>query len=41
MTLAVKLANAGYDTDYELVWDRPHENADYPGEVQDWIESLV
>lgn len=40
MTLAVKLANAGIDTDYALVWDLPHCDADYPGELQDWIENI-
>lgn len=40
MTLAVKLANAGIDTDYALVWDLPHCDADYPGELTDWIDSL-
>ena len=41
MELALLLANAGKDTDYRLVWDRPHCQADYPGEVCDWIEALV
>ena len=41
MALALKLANAGRDTDYALVWDRPHCQADYPGEVCDWIESIT
>ncbi|MBQ3424094.1 MAG: hypothetical protein IJH38_02715 [Clostridia bacterium] len=40
MVLALALANAGKDVDYALVWDRPHCEADYPGEVCDWIESL-
>ena len=40
MTLALKLANAGKDTDYAPVWDLPHCEADYPGEVCDWIESI-
>ena len=40
MTLAVKLANQGADTDYALVWDLPHCDADYPGELQDWIEQI-
>ena len=40
MTLALKLANAGKDTDYALVWDLPHCEADYPGEVCDWVESI-
>ena len=40
MTLAVKLANEGIDTDYSLVWDLPHCDADYPGELKDWIEKI-
>ena len=40
MVLALALAKAGKDVDYALVWDRPHCEADYPGEVCDWIESL-
>ena len=40
LTLAVSLQNAGLDTDYALVWDIPHAEADYPGEVCDWIESI-
>jgi hypothetical protein len=40
MVLALALGNAGKDVDYALVWDRPHCEADYPGEVCDWIESL-
>lgn len=41
MTLALKLAEAGIPTDYQLVWDQPHSEADYAGEVIDWIESIV
>ncbi len=41
MTLGVKLANLGFDTDYALVWEQPHCEADYPGEVCEWIESLL
>ena len=41
MTLALKLAMAGKDADYALVWDKPHCEADYPGEVCDWIESFT
>ncbi|MBQ7487193.1 MAG: hypothetical protein IJT77_06850 [Clostridia bacterium] len=41
MALALKLAEAGKDTDYKLIWDRPHCEADYPGEVCDWIENIV
>lgn len=40
MTLAVKLANAGHPVDYALVWDQPHSEADYPGEVLSWIDSI-
>ena len=40
MTLALKLQNAGHDVDYALVWDQPHCDADYPGEVLDWIDSI-
>lgn len=40
MTLAVKLANAGYPVDYALVWDQPHSQADYPGDVLSWIDSI-
>ena len=41
MTLALMLDNQGKDTDYALVWDRPHCEADYPDEVCDWIEGIV
>ena len=40
MALAVKLANAGYPVDYALVWDQPHSEADYPGEVLQWIDAI-
>lgn len=40
MTLALKLAAEGKDTDYALVWDLPHCQADYPGEVCEWIENI-
>ena len=40
MALALKLAEAGKSVDYALVWDRPHCEADYPGEVCDWIEQI-
>ncbi|MGN0707117.1 MAG: hypothetical protein ACI4JC_03885 [Faecalibacterium sp.] len=40
MALAVRLANEGFPVDYALVWDRPHCEADYEGEVCDWIEGL-
>ena len=41
MSFALKLANNGIDTDYALVWDKPHCEADYPGEVCGWIENIV
>ncbi len=40
MALALKLANAGKPVDYALVWDQPHCEADYPGELCDWIEEI-
>lgn len=41
MSLAVKLANVGMESvDYAIVWDQPHCEADYPGDVCDWIESI-
>lgn len=41
MTLALKLRNAGCGTvDYALVWDQPHSEADYPGDVLAWIDSI-
>ncbi|MGN0978094.1 MAG: hypothetical protein ACI4PH_08585, partial [Faecousia sp.] len=40
MALALKLAEAGKAVDYALVWDRPHCEADYPGEVCNWIEEI-
>lgn len=41
MTLACKLAEAGYPVNYELVWDQPHSEADYEGEVIEWIKSII
>lgn len=40
LALALKLAGTGRDVDYALVWDRPHCEADYEGEVCGWIEGL-
>ena len=41
MTLARKLQNAACGTvDYALVWDQPHCEADYPGEILKWIDSI-
>jgi hypothetical protein len=41
MTLACKLAETGADTSYQLVWDLPHCEADYPGEIIDWIDEIT
>lgn len=41
MTLACKLAEAGFDTNYELVWEQPHSEADYEGEVVEWIKEIT
>lgn len=40
LSLAAALKNRGLDTDYALVWDVPHAEADYPGEVCRWIERI-
>lgn len=41
MTLALMLANAGCGTvDFAMVWDQPHSEADYPGEVCRWIDRI-
>lgn len=40
MTLALKLAAAGKPVDYALVWDQPHCEADYPGDVCGWIARI-
>ena len=40
LTLAAKLQNVGKDTDYALVWDKPHCQADYPGEIVSWIKKI-
>lgn len=41
LTLALKLQMLGdKDVEYELIWDKPHCEADYPGEVIKWIERL-
>ena len=40
MSLALRLQEAGIPTSYELVWEQPHCHADYPGEVQDWIDGI-
>lgn len=41
MTLACLLAGAGKNVDYQLVWEQPHSEADYPGEAIAWIEKIV
>lgn len=41
MTLVCKLAEAGKPADYQLVWNQPHCEADYPGEIIGWIEEIV
>lgn len=41
MTLACMLAEAEKSVDYKLVWDQPHSEADYPGEVISWIEEIL
>ena len=41
MTLAVKLANTCLPVDFAYVWDQPHSEADYPGEVLDWIDAIT
>lgn len=41
MTLALALHKAGCGTvDYAMVWDQPHSEADYPGEMLDWIDGI-
>ncbi len=40
VTLALRLANAGLPSDYALVWGQPHCEADYPGELLSWIDSI-
>lgn len=41
MALALKLAEAGKEVDYQLVWDQPHSEADYKGEIFEWIEAIL
>ena len=39
--MTLRLANEGIgDVDYALVWDQPHSEADYPGEVLAWIDRI-
>ncbi len=40
MTLALKLAAAGGHVDYKLIWDKPHCEADYPGDLCRWINEI-
>lgn len=41
MILALLLADAGFGpVDYAMVWDQPHSEADYPGEVLAWIDGV-
>ncbi len=40
MALALKLIESGKNVDYALVWDKPHCEADYSGELCDWIERI-
>lgn len=41
MTLALRLENEGCGTvDYAMVWEQPHCEADYPGEVLRWIDRI-
>ncbi|MBR1741068.1 MAG: hypothetical protein IJ733_04205 [Lachnospiraceae bacterium] len=40
LSLALKLMNAGKDAAYELFWEQPHCEADYPGELFEWIDHL-
>lgn len=40
MTLALKLAAAGSPVDYKLIWDKPHCEADYPGDFCRWIDDI-
>lgn len=42
MNLACKLAAENKtDVDYALVWDEDHGEADYPGELLDWIRKIT
>lgn len=41
MSLALKLKKYNCGTvDYAIVWDQPHCDADYPGEICDWIRDI-
>jgi hypothetical protein len=38
--LALSLQKAGKPVNYEIVWEQPHGDADYPGEFVEWIEKI-
>ncbi|WP_182430574.1 hypothetical protein [Clostridium sp. OM02-18AC] len=39
--MALSLENkTDADVDYALVWDQPHGDADYDGELVQWIEKI-
>ena len=40
MTLYLLLRKALFDADCALIWDAPHSEADYPGEILNWIDRL-
>ena len=40
MAFAAALRTAGLSADYALVWEQPHAQADYPGDICRWIEEL-
>lgn len=41
MSLALKLKKYNCGTvDYAIVWDQPHCDADYPGEICQWIKAI-
>ena len=41
MALACKLGEVYKDVSYNIIWDKPHCEADYEGDVIKWIESIV
>ena len=41
MALACKLGEIYDDVSYNIIWDKPHCEADYEGDVIAWIESIV
>lgn len=38
--LALLLKSKGVDTDYNLMWNLPHIDADFEGEFEDWVNSI-